>query len=41
MVPASLESAWDKSIPAAEPPVVARRFEEAVEIPAAVTHKAI
>jgi len=34
----SLESAWDNQIPAAEPPVVARRFEEA-EDSAAVTHK--
>ena len=34
----SLESAWDNHIPAAEPPVVARRFEEA-EDSAAVTHK--
>ena len=34
----SLESAWDNQIPAAEPPVVARRFEE-VEDSAAVTHK--
>ena len=34
----SLESAWDNQIPAADPPVVARRFEEA-EDSAAVTHK--
>lgn len=34
----SLESAWDNQIPADEPPVVARRFEEA-EDSAAVTHK--
>ena len=34
----SLESAWDNQIPSAEPPVVARRFEEA-EDSAAVTHK--
>ena len=34
----SLESAWDNQIPAAEPPVVARRFEEA-EDSASVTHK--
>ena len=34
----SLESAWDSKIPAGEPPVVARRFEEA-EDSAAVTHK--
>ena len=34
----SLESAWDNQIPAAKPPVVARRFEEA-EDSAAVTHK--
>ncbi len=34
----SLESAWDNQIPAAESPVVARRFEEA-EDSAAVTHK--
>lgn len=34
----SLESAWDSQIPADEPPVVARRFEEA-EDSAAVTHK--
>ena len=34
----SLESAWDNQIPAAEPPVVARCFEEA-EDSAAVTHK--
>lgn len=34
----SLESAWDNQIPAAEPPVVARRFEEADDS-AAVTHK--
>ena len=33
----SLESAWDNQIPAAEPPVVACRFEEA-EDSAAVTH---
>lgn len=34
----SLESAWDSQIPAAEPPVVARRFEEADDS-AAITHK--
>ena len=34
----SLESAWDSQIPAAEPPVVARRFEEADDS-AAVIHK--
>ena len=34
----SLESAWDSQIPADEPPVVARRFEEADDS-AAVTHK--
>ena len=34
----SLESAWDSQIPADQPPVVARRFEEA-EDSAAVTHK--
>ncbi|MBF0922529.1 MAG: S-adenosylmethionine:tRNA ribosyltransferase-isomerase, partial [Atopobium sp.] len=34
----SLESAWDNQIPADEPPVVARRFEEADDS-AAVTHK--
>lgn len=34
----SLESAWDSQIPAAEPPVVAHRFEEADDS-AAVTHK--
>ncbi len=34
----SLESAWDSQIPADEPPVVARRFEE-VDDSAAVTHK--
>ena len=34
----SLESAWDSQIPAGEPPVTARRFEEA-EDSAAVTHK--
>ena len=34
----SLESAWDNQIPAAEPPVVACRFEEA-EDSTAVTHK--
>ncbi len=34
----SLESAWDSQIPADEPPVVARRFEEADES-AAITHK--
>lgn len=34
----SLESAWDNQIPAAEPPVVARRFEE-TEDSAAVTQK--
>lgn len=34
----SLESAWDNQIPSAEPPVVARRFEEA-EDSAAVIHK--
>ena len=34
----SLESAWDSQIPAAEPPVVARRFEEADDS-AAVSHK--
>ncbi len=34
----SLESAWDSQIPADEPPVVARRFEEA-EDSAAVIHK--
>ena len=34
----SLESAWDNQIPADEPPVVARRFEEA-EDSATVTHK--
>lgn len=34
----SLESTWDSQLPADEPPVVARRFEEA-EDSAAVTHK--
>ena len=34
----SLESAWDSQIPADEPPVVARRFEEADDS-AAITHK--
>lgn len=34
----SLESTWDSQIPADEPPVVARRFEEE-EDSAAVTHK--
>ena len=34
----SLESAWDSQIPAGEPPVTARRFEEA-EDSAALTHK--
>ena len=34
----SLESAWDSQTPADEPPVVARRFEEADDS-AAVTHK--
>ena len=34
----SLESAWDSQIPADEPPVVARSFEEADDS-AAVTHK--
>lgn len=34
----SLESAWDNQIPTDEPPVVARRFEEADDS-AAVTHK--
>ena len=34
----SLESAWDSQIPADEPPVVARRFEEADDS-VAVTHK--
>lgn len=34
----SLESAWDSQIPADEPPVVARRFEESDDS-AAVTHK--
>lgn len=34
----SLESTWDSQLPADEPPVVARRFEE-MEDSAAVTHK--